>query len=90
MEWINPPKSGVEPMDVNHYRAHLWWTFNASYTPYRYGLYRKLYLPQPGDPTGWTRIYYGQNKSYVDPYDFNIPQGAWYYVRAYITGALYI
>jgi len=90
MECINPPKSEVVPMDVYHFRAHLSWTFNASYTPYRYGLYRKLYLPQPGDPTGWTRIYYGQNKSYVDPYDFNIPQGAWYYVRAYITGASYI
>ena len=93
MEWINPPKSPksqVEPMDVNHYRAHLYWTFNASYTPYRYGLYRKLKYPLPGDPTGWVRIYYGSNKSYVDPYDFQLGSGAWYYVRAYITGVPYI
>jgi len=88
MECLNPSKSEVEPMDVYHFRAHLSWTYNGPLNHYE--LYRKLYLPRLGDPTGWTRIYYGNNNSYVDSYDFNIPQGAWYYVRAYITGAPYI
>jgi hypothetical protein len=87
MQCTNPPKEGGK-MDVYHFLAHLSWTYNG--TLHHYELWRKLYRPDPYDPTGWTMIYHGQDTSKVDPYDFQIPQGAWYYVRAYYSSSAYV
>ncbi|MCK4233702.1 S8 family serine peptidase, partial [candidate division WOR-3 bacterium] len=87
MQCTNPPGEGGTK-DVYHFLAHLSWTYNG--TLHHYELWRKLYRPNPYDPTGWTRIYYGPNTSKVDPYDFQLPQGAWYYVRAYSSSSAYV
>ncbi|OYD15720.1 hypothetical protein CH333_05105 [candidate division WOR-3 bacterium JGI_Cruoil_03_44_89] len=88
MECLNPPKSGGEPKDVYHFRAHLSWTYNGPLNHYE--LWRKLKNPRYSDPTGWVKVYHGTSFSFVDPYDFHPTQGAWYYVKAYFTGSLYV